>query len=276
MFTLNIRGKLFCIEKPMVVGILNATPDSFYQGDLARGIEGMLGKAHQMIEEGAGILDIGGQSTRPGSLRISADEELKRIIPLITALHKRFPEIPLSVDTYQSRVAKETYEAGAGIINDISAGMLDADMLETVGKLKIPYIAMHMKGSPENMQEHAVYDDLVLEIFDHLKERIFSCRKAGIKDVIIDPGFGFAKTIDKNFQLLKSLRNFSMLEKPMLVGLSRKATIYKTLNISPGEALNGTTALHMVALQNGANLLRVHDVKPAIEVIQLYQAMLSA
>lgn len=276
MFTLNIRGKLLCIEKPLVMGILNATPDSFYQGDLARGIEGMLEKAHQMIEEGAGMLDIGGQSTRPGSIRISADEELKRIIPLITALHNRFPEIPLSVDTYQSRVAKETYEAGAGIINDISAGMLDADMLETVGKLKIPYVAMHMKGSPENMQEHAVYDDLVLEIFDHLKERIFSCRKAGIKDVIIDPGFGFAKTIDQNFQLLKSLRNFSMLEKPMLVGLSRKATIYKTLNISPGEALNGTTALHMVALQNGANLLRVHDVKPAIEVIQLHQAMLSA
>lgn len=276
MFTLNIRGKLFCIEDPIVMGILNATPDSFYQGDLARGIEGMLEKAELMLGEGARILDIGGQSTRPGSLRISIDEELKRIVPLITALHKRFPEIPLSVDTYQSRVAKEAFEAGAGIINDISAGMLDPEMLETVAKMRVPYVAMHMKGSPENMQEHATYTHLVLEVFDHLKERIFISHKAGIFDIIIDPGFGFAKTIDQNFQLLRSLKNFSILEKPMLVGLSRKATIYKTLNISPAEALNGTTAMHMIALQNGANILRVHDVKPAVEVIQLYQALLSA
>ena len=276
MFTLNIRGKLFCIESPVVMGILNATPDSFYRAGPASGIEGMLKLADQMIEEGAQILDIGGQSTRPGSLRITVDEELTRIIPLITALHKRFPDIPLSVDTFQSRVAKEAYEAGAGIINDISAGMLDPLMLETVATLGIPYIAMHMKGSPENMQQYATYDNLVPEIFDQLKERIFSCNKAGIKDVIIDPGFGFAKTIAQNFSLLKSLKDFSILEKPILAGISRKATIYKTLGISPAEALNGTTALHMIALQNGANILRVHDVKPAMEVIQLYQALQSA
>ena len=267
---------MFCIDNPIIMGVLNATPDSFYKGDLQFGIDGMLMLAEQMISEGASILDVGGQSTRPGSERITAKDELSRIIPIITELHKRFPEIPLSVDTFNHEVAEEAFHAGAGIINDISAGDLDTKMLKSIARLGAPYIAMHMKGTPENMQQQAQYKDVVLEVFDHLKERIFKCNNAGIKDVIIDPGFGFAKTISQNFTLLKSLQNFTLLDKPLLVGLSRKATIYKTLGITPEEALNGTTALHMVALGNGANILRVHDVAPAREAIKLFLELESA
>jgi len=270
MFTLNVRGKLFCFDEPVVMGVLNATPDSFYKGDLPLGMNGILQIAEQMLHEGAGILDIGGQSTRPGSERISVNEEIERIMPVITELHERFPEVPLSVDTYQAEVAEAAYMAGAGIINDISGGDLDHRMMETVARLGAPYIAMHMKGSPENMQQYAQYNNVVLEVFDHLKDKIFRCNEAGIKDVIIDPGFGFAKTIEQNFTLLKSLNNLTLLGKPLLVGLSRKATIYKTLGVTPNEALNGSTALHMAALLNGANILRVHDVAPAMETIKLF------
>lgn len=270
MFTLNVRGRLLSMDKPIIMGVLNATPDSFYKGDLPLGLEGILRLAEKMINEGAAILDIGGQSTRPGSARIPVEVELERIIPLVTALHKRFPEIPLSVDTYQAEVAEAAYAAGVGIINDISGGDLDVEMLAVVARLGAPFMAMHMKGSPENMQLYANYEDVTVEVFDHLKNKLIACSEAGIRDVILDPGFGFAKNISQNFSLLKSLHSFTLLNKPLLVGISRKATIYKTLGITPSEALNGTTALHMVALQNGANILRVHDVAPAIEVIKLF------
>lgn len=270
MFTLNVRGKLLCIDKPIIMGVLNATSDSFYRGDLHLGLDGILQLAETMIADGATILDIGGQSTRSGSERTTEKEELIRILPIITAIHKRFPEIPISVDTYQSKVAEEAFAAGAGIINDISAGNLDEKMLLTVARLGTPYIAMHMRGNPGNMQTLTHYGDVVSEVFDHLKERAFACEEAGIKDVILDPGIGFAKTIAQNFKLLKSLFSFMALDKPLLLGVSRKSTIYKTLGITPSQALNGTTALHMVALKNGANILRVHDVAPAMEAIKLF------
>ena len=273
MFTLNVRGKLLCIDKPIIMGVLNATSDSFYRGDLRLGLDGILQLAETMVADGATILDIGGQSTRPGSERANEKEELIRILPIITAIHKRFPEIPISVDTYQSIVAEEAFAAGAGIINDISAGNLDEKMLMTVARLGAPYIAMHMRGNPGNMQTLTHYEDVVTEVFDHLKEKALACKEVGIKDVILDPGIGFAKTIPQNFKLLKSLFSFMALDKPILLGVSRKATIYKTLGITPFQALNGTTALHMVALKNGANILRVHDVAPAMEAIKLYLAL---
>jgi len=276
MFTLNIRGKLWFINHPIVMGIINATPVSFYRGDMLYGTEGMIRIAEQMIAEGASIIDVGGQSTRSGSKRISAKEETDRVIPLLTELNKRFPDTVVSIDTYQSEVAKAAADAGAGIINDISAGIMDPKMLTTAAKLKLPYIAMHMKGTPENMQEHTQYNNLITEIFDHLKQRIFRCTEAGITDIIIDPGFGFAKTVSQNFTLLKSLMDFKWLGKPILAGLSRKTAIYKTLNTTPDEALNGTTALNMIALQQGASILRVHDVKPAMEAIKLQLALSEA
>ncbi len=273
MFTLNCKGKLLSLENPVVMGILNATPDSFYEGHLDKGLPGILHIAQKMIEEGAGIIDIGGQSTRPGSKRIDADEELKRVLPVIESIHKNFPHTIISIDTYHSKVAKEAVHAGAHMVNDISAGTMDEQMITTVAALKnVPYICMHIKGTPQNMQEHALYKDLVKEVLDFFILKCEECRLAGINDVIIDPGFGFAKTIDHNFKLLKNLRVFEMLNRPILAGLSRKATIYKTLGITAAEALNGTTVLNTIALMNGANILRVHDVKEASEAVELVNA----
>ncbi|HSN59968.1 MAG TPA: dihydropteroate synthase [Ferruginibacter sp.] len=270
MFTLNCKGKLLSLEKPVVMGILNATPDSFYEGHLDKSLSGILHIAENMIAAGAGIIDVGGQSTRPGSQRIDADEELKRVLPVIESIHKNFPDSIISIDTYHSKVAQEAVHAGAHIVNDISAGALDEQMIITVAALKnVPYICMHMKGSPENMQQQAVYEDLVKEVLDFFINKTEECRLSGINDVIIDPGFGFAKTIDHNFNLLKNLRVFEMLDRPILAGLSRKATVYKTLGITAAEALNGTTVLNTIALMNGANILRVHDVKEAREAVEL-------
>jgi len=269
MYTLNCKGKLLVIEKPLVMGIVNATPDSFYNQRLYNGTEAIIALADKMISDGADMLDIGGQSTRPGSERISAEEEMERILPIIQVLKKKYPEIILSIDTYYSIVAAAAVSEGASIVNDISAGNMDVQMIPTVAGLKAPYICMHMKGTPETMQQNTSYDDVVKEVLDFFIKKIAECREAGINDIIIDPGFGFGKTFAHNFMLLKKLAIFEMLQKPILAGLSRKATIYKTLDIATDDALNGTTVLNTIALLNGASIIRVHDVKEAKEAIQL-------
>ena len=271
MFTLNCKGKLLVIDKPLVMGIINITSDSFYEGSRSQTVESILSQATKMIGEGADIIDIGGQSTRPGSERISVKEELQRVLSAIETILKNFPETIISVDTYQAIVAEECVRSGAAIINDISAGNMDSDMIPTVAKLQVPYICMHMKGTPQDMQEHPSYENVTKEVLDFFIQKTDECRRAGINDVIIDPGFGFGKTITHNFTLLKELSAFKMLKKPIMAGLSRKSTIYKTLGINTNEALNGTTVLNTLALQNGANILRVHDVKEAKEVIKLYK-----
>ena len=273
MFTLNCKGRLLVIDKPVVMGIINVTPDSFYSGSRITATDDILRQAEKMISEGASILDIGGQSSRPGSEDIGMEGELARVVPAIEAIHLHFPQSFISVDTYYATVAAAAVQAGAGIVNDISSGTLDAEMIKTVAALNVPYIAMHMKGTPKTMNQLANYIDVTLEVLDFFIKKIEECRLAGIKDVIVDPGFGFAKTISHNFILLKNLSIFKILEKPLLAGLSRKATIYKTLGISPEEALNGTTVLNTIALQNGANILRVHDVKEAVEIIKLLGSM---
>lgn len=271
MFTLNCRGKLLVIEKPLVMGIINVTPDSFFAGSRAQRMDEILRKADTMLTEGADIIDIGGQSTRPGSENPGADEEMRRVLPAIETITNKNPQAIISVDTYQSAVAKEAVAAGASMVNDISGGHLDAGMLATVAALKVPYICMHMKGTPQNMQDNAVYESVSRDVLDFFIERIHACKDAGIVDVIADPGFGFSKTINHNFQLLKNLSIFKMLERPVLVGISRKSTIYKTLGIDVKDALNGSTVLHTLALLNGANILRVHDVREAREAVALFQ-----
>lgn len=275
MFTLNCKGRLLAIDQPIVMGILNTTPDSFYSGSRVKK-DDVLTRAEQMLQDGAAIIDIGGQSTRPGSKQIGADEELKRVLPAIQSVHRSFPKAIISIDTFHSKVAKEAIAAGASIVNDVSGGSLDNLMIETVARLKVPFICMHMKGIPGTMQQLAQYDDVTKEVLDYFIEKIDLCKKAGINDIIIDPGFGFAKTISHNFELLKKLRVLKILEKPILVGLSRKSTVYKTLNTTAEEALNGTTAIHTMALLNGANILRVHDVKEAVEAIELFKAYSNA
>jgi dihydropteroate synthase len=232
-----------------------------------------LAQAEKMIREGADILDLGGQSTRPGSEKVSEETELSRVIESIEAIHRKFPETIISIDTYYSTVAKKSVHAGASIVNDISSGAMDKEMLSTVAALHVPYITMHMKGTPQTMQQLSKYENVTREVLDFFIGKKHECRAAGINDVIIDPGFGFAKTIAHNFQLLNDLPVFKILEAPLLVGLSRKSSVYKTLGISAEEALNGTTALHTMALMNGANILRVHDVKEAKEVIKLFGAV---
>jgi dihydropteroate synthase len=272
MFTLNCKGKLIIIDKPLVMGVVNVNNDSFYKGSRFQNLDAISNKVDRMIEEGADIIDIGGQSTRPGSERISADEELKRVMPVFEMLSKKHNKALLSIDTYDSAIAKEMVLAGASIVNDISAGEMDKKMLETVATLRVPFIAMHMKGVPETMHQSIQYENIVTDVLDFFINKISQCRDAGIADIIIDPGFGFGKTIAHNFQILKSLEIFKMLGKPVMTGISRKSTIYKTLDISADDALNGTTVMNTIALLNGANILRVHDVKEAREAVTLLQA----
>lgn len=273
MFTLNCKGRLLSLENPVVMGILNVTPDSFYAGPHKKSLDGLLAHTHQMISEGATIIDIGGQSTRPGSDRLSADEELARVMPVIELLTQKFPDTFFSIDTYQSMVAKATVHAGVQIVNDISGGILDAAMIPTVAALNVPYICMHMKGEPTTMHLKPVYENVVKDVLDFFIERTHTCQFAGIHDVIIDPGFGFGKTISHNFSLLKNLDVFKMLNRPVLAGISRKSTIYKTLGITPEESLNGTTVLNTVSLEKGAHILRVHDVKEAMQTIRLMEKL---
>jgi dihydropteroate synthase len=272
MFTLNAKGRLLAIPRPVVMGIINRAPDSFYSGSRFPDNTALLRQAEKMITEGADWLDIGGQSTRPGAAPVGEEEELRRVVDAIDLLHRRWPDVPLSVDTWYARVAAEAAGAGAVIINDISGGLLDPDMLTTVGRLGVPYICMHMKGTPQTMNREAIYDSVVREVLDFFIRRIEDCRKAGIHDVILDPGFGFSKTPAHNFQLLRRLDVFRMCGKPLLLGVSRKSTIYKTLGVSPEEALNGTTVLHTLGLLHGADILRVHDPKEARETIRLLEA----
>lgn len=269
MFTLNCRGKLLLLETPLVMGILNITDNSFYKGHLQEDLLAITGK---MLAEGAAIIDIGGQTTKPGSERLSASIETERILPVIQSILEKYPDCLISVDTYQSAVANAAVQAGARIVNDISGGEMDPLMIPTVASLQVPYICMHMQGRPESMQDHPHYENVVKEVMDYFVKKIAACQSAGIKDLIIDPGFGFGKTIDHNFQLLQQLSAFQLLGKPILAGLSRKASIYKTLATTPDNALNGTTVLNTIALLQGASILRVHDVKEAREAVQLIQA----
>ena len=272
MFTLNCKGRLLKVDRPLVMGIINITPDSFYAASRLDETGAILQKAEQMLYQGAAILDIGGQSTRPGSQLLSEEEELNRIIKPLAALHLQLPEAVISIDTFYARVASEAVAAGASIVNDISGAQMDATMLATVAGLRTPYICMHMKGTPQTMQQHAVYENVVKEVMDYFIVKLDACKKAGIHDVILDPGFGFAKTFAQNFELLKGLSLLKLLEKPVLAGLSRKGMVYKTLGIDAEQALNGTTVLNTFALQNGAAILRVHDVKEAMEAIALFSA----
>jgi len=257
------------------MGVINVTPDSFYNNSRQNTIEKAVQKAEQMLQEGATILDIGGQSTQPNSKPITIQEEINRTIPVIENIIKKFPETIISIDTYNAEVANIAVQNGASIINDISAGDMDKNMLSTVAALKVPFIAMHIQGTPQTMQQNPQYENVTNDILNYFIKKIEQCKLAGINDVIIDVGFGFGKTIQHNMQLLKELQVFSMLHKPILIGVSRKSTIYKTLGITPEEALNGTTVLNTIGLLNGATILRVHDVKEAMECIQLlavYQA----
>ncbi|MDT0651119.1 dihydropteroate synthase [Autumnicola edwardsiae] len=267
--TINCRGNLIDLSEPKIMGIINITPDSFFSGSRTETENDILKKAAQMLAEGADFLDIGGYSSRPGAEDISAQAEIKRVIPVIELILKNFPDAILSIDTFRSKVAEKAIEAGAHIINDISAGSLDDDMMPIIAKFQVPYIMMHMKGTPQNMKEMNQYDDLIQEILFYLSEKVKKARDLGINDLIIDPGFGFAKNIQQNFDLLSNLEAFKMLKLPILAGLSRKSLIYKTFNTTAAHALNGTTVLNTISLQKGANILRVHDVKEAAECVKL-------
>ncbi len=274
MFTLNCRGRLLVISQPIVMGIINTTPDSFYSNSRHASVETALKQAGQMILEGATILDIGGQSTRPGSNPLSQEEETSRVLPVIEAIRKQFPDIYLSIDTYQPGVAKRAVDAGADLINDISGGSFDPNMLSTVAELGVPYVCMHIKGDSHSMHQEQTYTDITQEVLDYFIHRIADCIHQGIKDIIIDPGFGFSKNSQQNFLLLKDLEVFHILQKPLLFGISRKSTIYKTLGIAPEESLNGTTVLNTAALLKGAHILRVHDVREAVEAIKLVNQLI--
>jgi len=272
MFTLNGGGRLRAGSSPLVMSIINSTPDSFYEGSRTGSEKDLLHRAEKMLQDGADILDIGGQSTRPGAEWVGEVEELHRIIPHITLLKQHFPDVFLSVDTWYSRVAQEAVAAGASMINDVSGGLQDPAMLAAVGRLGVPYVCMHMKGTPATMNKAAVYKDVTKEVLDFFIARTEDCRQAGIHDVILDPGMGFAKTHQHNLELLHNLSVFRMLGRPILLGVSRKSTIYKLLGITPEEALNGTTVLNTLGLLNGADILRVHDPKEARQAITLVEA----
>ena len=267
--TINCKGTLIDLSIPKVMGILNITPDSFFDGGRYKNEALILNQVDLMLKEEATFIDVGAYSSRPGAEHVSEVEELKRIIPIIELLIAKFPDINLSIDTFRSEVAKECINAGASLINDISAGKLDKLMLETVGELGVPYVMMHMKGTPQTMQQHTNYNDLIKDIIYYFSERVSEARACKINDIIIDPGFGFSKTLEQNYTLLNQLELLNMLELPMLAGVSRKSMIYKLLNKSPNEALNGTTSLNTIALLKGASILRVHDVKEAVECIKI-------
>ena len=267
--TINCKGTLIDLSSPKVMGILNLTPDSFYDGGQHKNEKYILKHVEKMLSEGATFIDIGAYSSRPNADHVSEKEELKRILPIVGLLFNEFPEILISIDTFRSEVAKQSIEAGAALINDISAGKLDDNMLKTIADLHVPYIMMHMRGTPQTMQKQTKYDDLLKDILFYFSERLAQAKQLGIIDIIVDPGFGFAKTLEQNFELLNKLELFKMIEKPLLVGISRKSMIYKALETSAKEALNGTSVLNTVSLQKGASILRVHDVKEAMECIKL-------
>ena len=271
--SINCNGKLIDLSSPKVMGILNITPDSFYDGDRFKAPKSILAQAEKLLNEGATFLDIGAYSSRPGADFVSEEEELNRIVPVIELIVKHFPECLISIDSFRSKVMRECAGVGAVISNDISAGHLDAEMMTTVGELGIPYIMMHMRGTPQTMKKHTTYNHLMNDVYAYFSERIQCARNHGITDLIIDPGFGFAKTQAQNYKLLGQLDFFTNLNCPILAGVSRKSMIYKVLDCTPSEALNGTTALNMTALLNGSQILRVHDVKEAAECIKLFNQL---
>ena len=273
MMTLNCKGTLIDLTKPRVMGILNLTPDSFYDGGRYKEEKSILSQTEKMLVEGATFIDVGAYSSRPGAKDIPVKEEINRIVPVVKLLIQKFPEILISTDTFRSEVARQCLQEGAALVNDISAGKLDPHMMETVAVARVPYIMMHMQGTPQTMKEKNTYKDLLEDIRFYFSERIATARKLGIHDLVIDPGFGFAKNISQNFELLGKFSLLKTFGVPVLAGLSRKSMIYKVLGVSPDEALNGTTALNMMALQGGANVLRVHDVKEAMECIGLYNQL---
>lgn len=271
---ISCKGKLIDLTTPKIMGILNLTPDSFYDGGVFNNTDRALAQTEKMLLEGATFIDVGGASSKPGAVEISIDEELARVLPIIEEIQKRFPEAIISIDTYRSVVAQQAVATGAAIVNDISGGNVDAKMLGTVGALGgVPYIAMHMQGKPQNMQDNPSYDNVLVAIRSFFAAKIDEAHKAGIHDIIIDPGFGFGKTLDHNYSLLKSLSSMQMDGIPMLIGLSRKSMIHKLLEIEAADALNGTTVLNTIALQQGAQILRVHDVKEAQQAIHLIEKL---
>jgi len=271
--TLNCRGQLLSLENPVVMGILNVTPDSFYDGGKFTGEAAILQQVEKMLSEGASIIDIGGMSSRPGAETISESEELSRVLPPIESIVQRFPEAILSLDTWRSEVARQGVAAGVQIINDISAGQFDETFYQTVADLQVPYVLMHMQGTPKTMQQNPDYEDVVREVLDFMIGEVGKLRALGVKDIVVDPGFGFGKTVEHNYQLLKNMHVFQILDLPVLAGVSRKSMICKVLKVNPSAALNGTTALHMIALQQGAKILRTHDVREAVEAIQLWRQL---
>lgn len=271
--TINCKGKLLNFDSPIVMGILNVTPDSFYDGGNLSNEDKIIEKANQMLSEGATILDVGGYSSKPGATEVSEKEEINRVVPAIKSILSQFPEAILSVDTFRSSVAREAVNAGASIINDISAGELDPTMFSTVRELQVPYCIMHMQGNPKTMQQNPTYQNVVTEVFYSLSKKVEQLKELGVNDILIDPGFGFGKTIEHNYEILNHLNHFSLMNLPILVGVSRKSMIYKVLENTPSEALNGTTALNSFALMKGANILRVHDVKQAQETIFLFNKL---
>lgn len=271
--TINCKGNLIDLATPKVMGILNITPDSFFDGGKYKDEKSILEQVEKMLTEGATFIDVGAYSSRPRADAISCEEELQRILPIVRLLFREFPEIIISIDTFRSTVARGCLEAGVAMINDISAGKLDVQMLAAIAKFKVPYIMMHMKGTPQTMQKHTEYENLIREVMFYFSERIAAARALGIHDIIVDPGFGFAKNLVQNYQLLKSMELFQTFNRPLLAGLSRKSMIYKVLDCEPQDALNGTTALNMLALAKGASILRVHDVKEAMECIKLSEQL---
>jgi dihydropteroate synthase len=269
--TINCKGKLVDLDLPKVMGILNMTPDSFYDGGKTVSEKEILSKAEGMLIDGATFIDIGGYSSRPGASHLSEEEELLRVIPAVQAITREFPDSLISIDTFRSSVVKKAIENGAALVNDISAGTMDNDMYSTISDLQIPYIMMHMRGNPQTMMDDVEYDNISKDIIKYFSIKLAEARQAGINDLIVDPGFGFSKTRKHNFELLNHLELFKFLDVPILVGISRKSMIYKTLDSDTENALNGTTALHVIALDKGASLLRVHDVKEAVECITLME-----
>lgn len=273
--TIKLKERLLDLSGPIIMGILNVTSDSFYDGGFYDNQKKVLDQVEKMINDGACIIDIGGYSSRPGADNISPDIELARVLPIVKLIKERFSKILISIDTFRSEVAKQCVENGADIINDISGGSLDSKMFETVAKLNVPYIIMHMRGNPSNMMDKTDYENIIEEIKNYFSKKIELAKSFGINDIIIDPGFGFSKTTKQNFDILKNLTSLNNLDKPLLVGISRKSMIYKTLNLSPIDSLNGSTVLHTISLLKGANIIRTHDVKEANECIRLVNELKS-
>jgi dihydropteroate synthase len=272
---INCKGHLIDLDRPRAMGILNLTPDSFYDGGKYKSAAEILGQVEKMLNEGATFIDIGAYSSRPGAIHISQEEELSRLLPVLQLTIREFPDALISIDTFRSHVASEAIQSGACMINDISGGSLDENMFSVIAKLQVPYILMHMVGTPQNMQQNVHYENLIKDIIFYFSQKVFELRKLGVNDIILDPGFGFSKTIDQNFELLQKLELFSGMDLPVLVGLSRKSMLYKIFDRDANSALNATTSANTIALMKGAGILRVHDVREAMETITIFEKMMN-